>query len=301
MRLASHEIRIRFRRQHALATKAELRLLGQSHAMIRSRIAKGEYIEMHGRVVALAAAPRTPEQALMAACLAGGPATVASHQSAAWLWDLLEVPPRHAVTLPRGKRLTLSGVDIHRPRDAPAHVFTRRGIPCTDPFRTLIDLAAVAEPAALDDAIDRALATRLVTVEGIERQLSMVAKQGRRGCGALREALETRGFIRGPGPSVLESRVLRLMRQGGVKPISTEVWVGEEGRYRVDVLVRPRLIMETDGYAYHSSPEQKSEDERRRNRLRLEGYVLLVYTWWDVTRDGRRVLAELHRAMTRAG
>lgn len=299
MRVAKHEIRIRFRSQHALATKAELRLLGLSSTAIRARIASGEYIEMHGRVVALAGSPRTPEQALLAACLAGGPATVASHQSAAWLWDLLGVPARHSVTIPRGRHRVLSGVDIHRLMDPPAHIISRRGIPCTDPFRTLVDLASVASPAALDDAIDRVLATRLVTVEGIERQLVTFAKPGRSGVGVLREALSKRGLIGAPGPSVLESRVLRLLRQGGIAPVATEVWVGEDGRYRVDVLVQPRVIMETDGYAYHFTPEQKAEDERRRNRLRLEGNVLLVYTWQDVTRDGRRVLAELHRAMAK--
>jgi hypothetical protein len=297
MKVSEHEIRIRFHSQHAVATKAELRLLGQSSAVIRSRIASGFYVEMHGRVVAVAAAPHTPEQALLAACLAGGRATVASHQSAAWLWNLVGVPSRHSVTVPRGQHLTLSGVDIHHPMDSPSHIVVRRRIPCTDPFRTLVDLASVAPPAVLDGAIDRALATQLVTIQGIEQQLSMVAKPGRRGSGRLRGALVKRGLIGAPGPSVLESRVLRLLRQGGITPLATEVWLGELGRYRVDVVVQPRLIMETDGYAFHFTPEQKAEDERRRNRLRLEGNMLLVYTWQDVTRDGRRVLAELWRAM----
>ncbi|MHB1931258.1 MAG: PDDEXK family nuclease, partial [Acidimicrobiales bacterium] len=57
------------------------------------------------------------------------------------------------------------------------------------------------------------------------------------------------------------------------------------------------LFVEVDGYAYHHSPEQKANDERRRNRLRLDGNIVLVYTWRDVVGDGARVLNEIRRAL----
>lgn len=108
-------------------------------------------------------------------------------------------------------------------------------------------------------------------------------------------------MIAGPTPSVLESRVLRLLYQGGIHPLAVEVKAGPDGRYRVDVLLDPAVAMEVDGFRYHSTPEQKAYDERRRTEIRLGGVFLLVYDWMDVTRDGRRVLAECRRALAQHG
>jgi very-short-patch-repair endonuclease len=72
-----------------------------------------------------------------------------------------------------------------------------------------------------------------------------------------------------------------------------------DGSYRVDVRLSENVYVEVDGYAYHSSPQQKRYDERRRNQLRLGGKHLLVYTWWDVVHDGGRVVAELREALQR--
>lgn len=56
-----------------------------------------------------------------------------------------------------------------------------------------------------------------------------------------------------------------------------------------------------DGHIYHSTPEQKAYDERRRAEIRMGGTFLLVYMWRDVHLDGRRVLAECHQALARYG
>jgi very-short-patch-repair endonuclease len=90
---------------------------------------------------------------------------------------------------------------------------------------------------------------------------------------------------------------LRLILQAGIKPASVEVKVTDDLGYRVDILLRPGLAMEVDGYAYHHSPEQMSEDARRRNRLLVSGTRVLVYTWRDITHDGHRVIAELRHAL----
>jgi very-short-patch-repair endonuclease len=237
----------------------------------------------------------------MAACLAAGPAAVASHESAAWLWDLVEAPDHPSITVPRGtfRSRPQRRVIVHRPLDFPTHVLVRRGIPTTNPLRTLVDLAAVTGPDHLDDAVDRALARRLVTATGIEAEVDRLGRNGRRGAGVMRAALKRRGFAGAPSPSVLESRLLRLLRQGGIEPIGTEVWIGPENRYRIDTMLAKEVVVEVDGYAYHNSPEQVTEDKRRRQRLRLCGLTVMEYTWIDVVLDGRRVLAEARQALSR--
>ena len=106
-------------------------------------------------------------------------------------------------------------------------------------------------------------------------------------------------MVSAPNPSVLESRLLRLLYQNGLSPLSVEVISGPGGRYRIDAMLSDVVAVEVDGYAYHHTPEQKAEDERRRNRLRLGGVFLLVYTWRDVTHDGPRVVSELRQALRR--
>ncbi len=296
--VVARELRARFRAQHGLITRLDMRLLGLTVAEERQRRATGEWERAGPGVLRVAASPRTAQQELLAACFACGPVAVASHQSAAWMWGLLDrVPDRHAVTVARTGRTRLPRTDVHRPVDYPAHVVVLQNIPCTNPLRTLVDLAAASPADSLDAAVDRALAKRLLTVEAIVAELDRLARQGRTGVVALRDSLSRRGLVGAPHPSVLESRVLRLLHQHGIRPLACEVKMGPGGRYRVDVLLAPRVVMEVDGHAYHADPEQVAEDKRRRTRLRLDGMIVLDYTWRDVVYDPRRVIQDGFEAM----
>jgi hypothetical protein len=272
-------------------------MLGITAKQERGLLISGDWERLGSKVRRLAGSPSTPEQDLLAACLNGGPSAIASHQSAAWLWAIGPLPERHAITINRNLSARLTRVDVHRPVDYPVAVLMRRGIPCTNPLRTLVDLAGISPAAQLDEAVDRALASRLLTVAAIEAEIGRLARPGRAGAGRMRQALRRRGLSGAPHPSVLESRTLRLLRRFGIEPLATEVRIGPEGRYRVDIVLAPGVIMEVDGFAYHWDPEQAAEDKRRRTHMRLSGMVVLEYTWRDVTYDPHRVAREVRRAL----
>lgn len=293
----SRELRRRFASQNGLITRAQLRALGVDSRIERRKIQSGEWARAGKTVIRLASHRGSPEQRLLAACLGAGPAAMASHQSAAWLWGLLEPPQRPSIVVPRELCPSLPWCDVHRTSVPPSTLHQIRGIPVTDPLRTLVDLAAVVGSAALDAALDRALAGQLVSVEGLLAEVDRLSCRGRRGTARMRENLRRRGMTDAPNPSVLESRFLRLLQQSGVQPVSLEVRAGPGGRYRLDSKLSEEVAVEVDGHAYHHSPEQKAEDERRRNRLRLSGLFVLVYTWRDVTYDGQRVVAEIREAL----
>jgi very-short-patch-repair endonuclease len=67
----------------------------------------------------------------------------------------------------------------------------------------------------------------------------------------------------------------------------------------VDFLWRDaRLIVEADGRATHGTRRAFQADRDRDGRLAVAGYLVLRFTWWDVTRRSvvvadrvRRVLA----------
>jgi very-short-patch-repair endonuclease len=155
----------------------------------------------------------------------------------------------------------------------------------------------VATEDELDAAVDRGLARRLLTVGAIEAEIGRLGRRGRSGVGRMRRALRRRGMAGAPHPSVLESRALRLLRQFGIEPLGTEVRMGPDGRYRVDIVLAPDVIMEVDGFAYHFDPEQMVEDKRRRTQIRLSGTTVLEYTWRDIVYEPRRVISEVRQAL----
>ncbi|HUC13139.1 MAG TPA: type IV toxin-antitoxin system AbiEi family antitoxin domain-containing protein [Acidimicrobiales bacterium] len=295
----TRELARRFRDQFGMITRAQLHAIGVSNDVIRRRLAAGEWEQLSRKTFRVASSSQQPEQHLFAVLLAVGPAAVASHQSAAWLWRIIDAPGRHAITVPRAISNRPRSCDVHRPTEFPTQIVTVRNIPCTAPLRTVIDLAAVVPPQVLEEAVDRALASKLVTLEAIEAELARSARKGRPGLTALRKAVSRRTLPGAGQPSVLESRVLRLLRQAAIRPLAAEVKAGPDLSYRVDVLVAPGLAVEVDGYAYHNGPEQMAEDARRRNRLHLSGVQTLVYTWRDVVYDGHRLVAEVRNALDR--
>lgn len=297
----SRHLAQRFRRQYSVMGRSELRALGVTARMEAARVARGEWDRPVPHVVRLAGSRNSPEQDLMLALLECSTYAIASHRSAAWLWGLAEVPDPHEVTIPFGAGWRRGCFAVHRLKDMPVDISFRRDIPCTNPLRTLVDLAGVCAAAELDDALDRALAVRLVTLEGIRAEMQRLGRPGRKGVGAMRAALRRRGLVAAPNPSVLESRTLRLLRSGGITVQSVEVVVGPHGEYRADVELDPRVLLEVDGHVFHSMPEQKAYDEQRRAEIRLGGKFVLVCTWRDIVKDGRRVLKECHRALALYG
>ena len=264
--------------------------------MIRSKVASGDWVRLYPGVYRDASFPRTGYQDLRAACVATRVA-VASHISAGWLWGLFPVaptPPELSVRPGTGAS-RLRGVTIHRANNLGFdEVSLWKGIPTTKPLRTIVDLAGTATPAELAVAIDTALATKLVTVAGITAELERLRRRGRHGVGPLERHLRDRGFIGAPTPSVLESKMQRIIVLTRLPLPAVELTAGENGQYRLDFAwLSIMLCVEVDGYVWHSSPEQKQRDDARRNRLQRDGWTVIVYNWRDVFHEPGRLQSEI--------
>ena len=279
-----------------LITRSQAAALGLSEDEIDGLLRRGGWERLHRGVYRSVASPTSPLQLLYGACLAAGEGAVASHRSAAWLWDLADdAPAMPEVSVPDRRRPRLERVIVHRSSDLGAtRTRVHKGIRTTDPLRTLVDFAASASWHELTTAIDRALARHLTAMPRIENELRQLGRKGRPSARALRSNLRARGVIGAPHPSVLESRMIRLFARYHLPVPRVEVVVGRDGEYRLDFSYAERkLAIEVDGYAYHSSPEHLQRDHARRNALQAQGWRLLVYTWRDVTREQRRVANEI--------
>lgn len=279
------------RGQHALVTRRQAIGCGASARQVDRWLAAGRLEVVHDTVYRLAGAPTTWEQRVLAAVLAAGARAAASHRTAARLWAIGGDDDVVEVSVPRGRLPRLDGVVVHRPNDLDgAWVSPRRGIPTTNPMRTLVDLGAVLPRRAVEDALDRALVARLVSIAAVEAALDALARRGRRGAGVLREVLERRALGAERPDGLLEPRMARLLRRHGLPParFQHEVHAGRRLVARIDFAYPgPRLAIEVDGWEQHATRESLQHDLTRQNALVGLGWTVLRFTWGDVvTRPG---------------
>ena len=285
--------------QFGLVERQWLLANGITQSRIQRWLDRGRLEVVQRRVYRVAGVPPTWEQGLLAAVLAAGPGAVASHRSAARLWSLHEDDALDVSVRGRcGRRLR--GATLHMSSDlCVASAIRRHGIPTTTPMRALVDLGAVVTIADLEDALDRALERRLLTIDGVERALEQVARRGRTGAGALRAVLDGRALGRDRPDSLLEPRMARLLRRYGLPPAVFKHEVRHGGRLvaRIDFAYPDRRIaIEVDGFTSHSTPRALQADHDRQNALVALGWTVVRFTWSDVVRRPAKV-AEVLRSL----
>lgn len=196
--------------QYACMTLDQARAAKVSQDMLDDRVAGGELWSPHRGVYAINGAPRSWRQDLMAACLAGGLGTVASHRAALQLWELVDLdepPVEISIPRPRSPRFGRGSVIMHRPLDlAPAHAAARHRIPVTNPLRSMVDAAGVLDASAMQEALDAGIARRLFTISAVDAMRARLAKPGKNGPGKLKALLDAQ-VLTDEVRTVLEARM----------------------------------------------------------------------------------------------
>jgi hypothetical protein len=270
--------------------------------MIRGRVETGRWRRLYPGVYVLNGAPDTWRQRLLAACLSGGEATVASHRAAARLWQLPGGGELLEISVPRGRRLRRPGVVVHESRLLPAvDVAVVDAIPVTTPARTLIDLAGVLPPERVEEAVDAALSSGLVRRPRLLWRLGDLAKEGRTGVKALRSILEARAPAAPVPASVLETRLRRVLDVTGMPPPlwGFEVRTGGRSRFLDCAWPDLRLAVEADGWAHHSGRAQWESDVDRQNALVAAGWTVLRFSWDEVAHRPERIRSVILQTLDR--
>lgn len=286
--------------QYSLAHRKQALDLGMTSRQLHDRLEAGLLVAVHQGVYRLAGAPRTGEQALLAACLAAGSGAVASHRSAGVLWSLRGVEAAAPeISVPGSRRPELRGVRVHRTnRLEPIDVSRRLRIPVTTPARTLLDLGAVAPAEVVESALEDALMRRLVGFELLNRTIERLGGPGRSGAGVVRALVEERDPATAPTQSRLEDELLRVLRRGGVpEPVR---------QYRVaGVLLDAaypdiRLGIEADSRIWHGGRLDVQRNSAKANVLVAHGWRVLHFTWGDVRRRAATVVSAVARELALA-
>ncbi|HSL56649.1 MAG TPA: type IV toxin-antitoxin system AbiEi family antitoxin domain-containing protein [Acidimicrobiales bacterium] len=284
---------------HGLVSRATLLRAGASASAIDRRLRAGRLVRVAPGLMRLRSAPLTVESVALAGVLASGPTAVASHRTAAHLLGLDGCGPpegRPEVTVVRpahgSSRLAVAHQTVELRRGDRTDV---RGVPVTRVERTLIDLAGVLPPPALESVLDASLRDGRTSSHRIQDRLRRDG-QGRRGSALLAELLGI-----GPRPeSWLERRIREMLRDAGVPaPDLQHVVRGDDGTIRrIDLSwFAGGVLVEVSGHATHSTRRERQRDRHRANLAVLEGRTLLEFTYEDVTERPHHVVGLITRAL----
>jgi hypothetical protein len=284
-------------RQHGVVARRQLLAMGFSADQIKRMRASGRLLVVHPGVYAVGHGALTTRGRWMAAVLACGPGARLSHRSCAALLQLRRTSLAYVeVTVPSrrrpiaGIRLYVSGRLQAQDRDE------IDGIPCTSIARTLLDLAAILPRRDVERACDEAEVRELFDLAALDDVLSR--SRGCRGAATLRAVLRGHAIGTTLTRSELEERALALMDRFGIpRPEVNVRLVCRPGvAPEVDFLWRRRrVVLETDGGRFHSTPRQIERDRRKESDLVRAGYRVLRATWRQVEREPRE-LAHMIRA-----
>ena len=276
-------------RQHGAVTRAQLLDAGLSRGAVEHRLAKGTLRPVHRGVYRVG--PITGRyEAEMAAVLACGPRAALSDRTAAGIWDMEPSSPEAPVDIVGSRTLRgpRSGVRLHRREIEDDEITERYGLPLTTPARTALDLASGLGPHELERVLARAVRREIVTLDAVRGML--LRHPGMRGSRVLQGLLDEAA---GPAltRSEAEARFLALLRKGGIdRPRCNTVVCGLE----VDFYWPDRnVVVEVDGFAYHSRRSAFENDRERDLVLAAEGIVVVRVTWRQIRAEPEKVLARL--------
>jgi Transcriptional regulator, AbiEi antitoxin/Protein of unknown function (DUF559) len=277
-------------RQNGNVTYKQLSTLGISRREIEQRCVAGWLIQRHRGVYAVGHIPAARASAWHAAVLALGEGAILSHTSAAAHWDIRRPTAVTEVIVPTtAGRRKRDAVIVHRQPLPATHVTVHRGIPVTTPTRTLLDLAAVVSYGALARAFEQAQVR--LQLPPAPLAADVISRPRQRGNAKLRRVL-----VDAVDPadvrSVLELRFLRMCAVHGIPRPLVNVRLGE---WTPDFLWPDRrLVVETDGAAFHRTAAARRRDALKDEVLRGLGLTVIRLTWADVierpAETARRVL-----------
>ncbi|AEF40757.1 endonuclease domain-containing protein [Hoyosella subflava] len=174
--------------------------------------------------------------------------------------------------------------DLHR-----ADLTMHRHLPLTALPLTVIEAAVLLDDAAV---VDRALQRRIVTLGELDS--AHERNKGRHGSKAAAKLLKS---ARNGGASEGERILHRLLREAGITGWKPHV---RAFGFEIDVAFdAQRIAIEVDGWAWHRDVDKFNHDAHRQNILSNAGWLVLRFTWHDLTNRPHVVIATIRRALAR--
>lgn len=282
--------------QNGVLARAQAVDHGVTASQIRTRLHRGDWIRLHPGVFLSAEHPLTTTARVRAAALWAGPDAYLSGAAAAWWWRLTDIEPTtvRVITPLSSHRRGRPGVTVVR---RPLPFQDRRladGVPITGQALTALYGAVEmgsAGPAMLDRALQR-------SVRFADVRRAHYRNLGCHGSAAAGHLLQ----VAADGAAAVSERLLiAALKRAGItgwrvnRPLElTTSTVVPDVTFMAE-----RVLIEVDGWAWHSSPARFQRDRRRQNELVAAGWQVLRFTWFDLTERMPDVLAQIRRMLRR--
>ncbi|MCW2855907.1 MAG: hypothetical protein JWR52_1522 [Marmoricola sp.] len=265
-----------------LFTRADLDALEMSDGQLRRAIRDRQVRPVVRGVFVRYDVPDSLELRLDAVAHNLAPGQVVCDRTAAWLHgvDMFGLA-EHAI-LPRVESASSTGVRASKAAAVrgrsrallPSDIVELNGLRVTTPLRTALDLACNLHRRDALAALDLFRRLHGIGAEEIDTELPRFRRR--------RGVIQARGLTRlidGRAESVRESWVRLALVDAGLPLPNVQVWVDRDGvpTYRLDLAYQAqRVAVEYDGEPFHSSPDARERDRRRREWLRDQGWTVVV-------------------------
>ena len=288
--------------QHGYITRRQATADGATRAMLRSRVQSGNLEKVGVRTYTSPFVPKSALGQLQALMLDVGEPVWTCCSTAAALQSVdgfRLAPPFHLVT-PMERNTRRNGHVIHRSNDLPLiDLVSVQGFASTSPTRTLIDLARSETSERLTAALDSVLRDGGSSEHFLHQRIAELRSSGRYGIPRLLDIIEGAELSRG-GHSWLERRFLELVGAAGLPRPSTQAVLSRarDRTIRVDCyFTGTPIVVELLGYRWHRTKQQLQHDAERSNRLQLDGYIVIQFTYSDVANRPTELLQVLREAL----
>ena len=284
-------------RQHGAIGRRQLRAMAVTRRQVCERVSSGEWVRELPGVWRLSWADPTWMQRVQCAALWGGADAFISHAAAAKLWDLDGIEREDIdLSAPHQLRTHVGWVVSHLTAPLPREMRrTRCGVAVASPARTLVDLAGVVAGNVLERAMEHALRRQLTSVRELQRVVQRMPVKGKRGTGrvVVTRLLEA-GLWNASEQSELEREAMLLFRRCHL-PAPEREYMVFDGNRRLAVVdfawPKAKVIVEAEGFRFHSGRVAWERDIARYNDLVLCGWTVLRLTYENL-RNGAETFAE---------
>lgn len=175
-------------------------------------------------------------------------------------------------------------------------------IPTTSATRTLIDVAAVADPQVVELALEDALRKRLTSLARLRWMLEREGRH-RRGAKALRELVAGCDATGRVTESGFETRLYQALRRGHLElPVRQyEIRDGHGALLGRADFAYPgsRLALEAVSYRWHSGRAAWVRDQTRANSIAVAGWRTLAIVWEQLRDHPEKVVEQVRQAIDR--
>jgi very-short-patch-repair endonuclease len=278
-------------RQRGYAARRQLFALGETRSAIDHRVRVGRLIPDFAGVYAVGHLSKDPIDRAFGAVLACGERAVLSHASAATLWGIYRHwrRPFHVTSASDHRH---PGIQVHRTNLHHRDRTRQLGIPVTSPARTLLDVAPALSDKALNRAVNNLRQAGYLNVSDLAELLIRCPRHP--GARRLRAFAHT---DRGPTRSEFEDVFHAFTQSYGLPQaaVNTQLHGFEVDAYFPD----ERVVVELDGWGFHSSEYSFKRDREQDAELLARGIVTVRITWdrliGSPEREARRLLQILEQ------